>query len=594
MPSFFNIPLPGVAFPVNLRPDWRQKLRGYLWWARYYTLPVTVWLTIVYAIMLAVQPEFLPIPLRIGDPDKHFTVKTPHPITSLIEKHEAQWEQIMSHGQKSVHEAAEAYRERRGHHPPPHFDEWAKAALKENSVIVESFFDRIYHDLKPLWSISATNITFTTISQPNVIRIRGGKVAHFTNGTGNTKWVKTYADFIGEFSDKLPDMDIPINVMDTPRLTVSKTDIDDCYSYQSEQMNLDLSLDDAVTVYSRLDTNLTVKPHEIMFTYNHDWHTDGLAADPAAYWLMYRQTCLSKSYDGGPPPHEVELSMESSIRGSFPNHTSPAFSSGGYISNVTLARDPCAQLHIRALHGIFLKTTGFSTSTSLTPIFSGSKLPGNNDILLPSAIYLSQKEPAFVNKFKDLPWDERADGLYWRGKAPAGDVVEDGNWWRFQRYRFVQMADGDRARAYYNDGRADDVNLHRFSVDLDTGMHSSRWPHLLRSKTMPIKATIFVEWHDARLQPWVHYVPMDNTFMDIYGILDYFTVPWSGKHKTYEKAGKKIAKAGTEWAKKWLRREDMKLYTWRLLLEFARLHHDNRSKMAYVDDLIDKNKRDLE
>lgn len=30
------------------------------------------------------------------------------------------------------------------------------------------------------------------------------------------------------------------------------------------------------------------------------------------------------------------------------------------------------------------------------------------------------------------------------------------------------------------------------------------------------------EWHDSRIVHWLHFVPMNNSFVDIYVILDYF------------------------------------------------------------------------
>jgi hypothetical protein len=39
-----------------------------------------------------------------------------------------------------------------------------------------------------------------------------------------------------------------------------------------------------------------------------------------------------------------------------------------------------------------------------------------------------------------------------------------------------------------------------------------------------------------------------------------------------------------------LRREDMLLYVWRLLLEFARVCDENRARLGYVDDLLSAQK----
>jgi hypothetical protein len=141
-----------------------------------------------------------------------------------------------------------------------------------------------------------------------------------------------------------------------------------------------------------------------------------------------------------------------------------------------------------------------------------------------------------------------------------------------------------------------DLYKNKLSVDLDGDVPSSRWLNLLRGGTMPIKATMLVEWHDDRLQPWVHYVPMDNTFIDIYGLLDYFIRPKANDDVdyNYDKAAETIATSGAEWSKNWLRRIDMQLYTWRLLLEYARVMDDQRDRLGYVDDEIDRAKKHYE
>lgn len=48
------------------------------------------------------------------------------------------------------------------------------------------------------------------------------------------------------------------------------------------------------------------------------------------------------------------------------------------------------------------------------------------------------------------------------------------------------------------------------------------------------------------------------------------------------KAGEMIAEAGREWAAKVLRKEDMEIYMFRLLLEWGRLTDDRRDEIGFV------------
>ena len=54
-------------------------------------------------------------------------------------------------------------------------------------------------------------------------------------------------------------------------------------------------------------------------------------------------------------------------------------------------------------------------------------------------------------------------------------------------------------------------------------------------------------------------------------------VNWEG----HVKEGEKIAEEGRNWANKVLRKEDMEVYFFRLLLEWGRLTDDNREKLGF-------------
>lgn len=139
----------------------------------------------------------------------------------------------------------------------------------------------------------------------------------------------------------------------------------------------------------------------------------------------------------------------------------------------------------------------------------------------------------------------------------------------------------------------------KYLPDIDGNGFSGRYLAFLRSTSVPIKATLFSEWHDSRLVPWYHFVPMQNSFVDLYGILEYF-VGWMGNDDGEENDGvifmegghdeqaRKIAMQGKEWAEKVLRREDMLVYLLRLLLEYRRVCEDDREIMGWVDDLLEK------
>ncbi len=57
--------------------------------------------------------------------------------------------------------------------------------------------------------------------------------------------------------------------------------------------------------------------------------------------------------------------------------------------------------------------------------------------------------------------------------------------------------------------------------DIDGNAFGGRYRAFLRSTGLPLKATMHAEWHDDRLFAWLHYVPFDNSYMDIYAVMEY-------------------------------------------------------------------------
>jgi hypothetical protein len=146
--------------------------------------------------------------------------------------------------------------------------------------------------------------------------------------------------------------------------------------------------------------------------------------------------------------------------------------------------------------------------------------------------------------------------------------------------KYLSVAPGMPFEAFYD---------WKYLPDVDGNSFSGRYRAFLQSTSMPLKATIYREWHDARLMPWVHFVPFDNSYMDIYGIMAFFLDGTGSRDEVAER----IAREGQAWADAVLRKDDMLLYTWRLLLEYARVMDDNRERLAFVEDLLRAEKKTL-
>lgn len=129
---------------------------------------------------------------------------------------------------------------------------------------------------------------------------------------------------------------------------------------------------------------------------------------------------------------------------------------------------------------------------------------------------------------------------------------------------------------------------YRFLFDLDGAGFSGRFLPFLQSRSLPFKTALFREWYDSRLTAWLHFVPQDIRLHGVWSTLAYFAgvngtmfgqdIWW----RPHLPEGKMIAEAGREWAGKVLRKEDMELYFFRLLLEWGRLTDDRRDELGFV------------
>jgi hypothetical protein len=145
-----------------------------------------------------------------------------HPIDTLITKAEKDFSALLASESKTLADAAAAYRKRRGRHPPPGFDDWFKFAKDNNAIIVEDFWDQVYHDLEPFWALPAPRIRKDAWDFEMTINVRD----HKATAGSDWFWTKIWLNLTQTIEHLLPDMDIALNAMDEPRLVVPWEDID--------------------------------------------------------------------------------------------------------------------------------------------------------------------------------------------------------------------------------------------------------------------------------------------------------------------------------------------------------------------------------
>src|SRR5688572_27787141 len=98
------------------------------------------------------------------------------------------------------------------------------------------------------------------------------------------------------------------------------------------------------------------------------------------------------------------------------------------------------------------------------------------------------------------------------------------------------------------------------AFDIDGNGLSGRLYPLLRSNSAVFRQAIFREWHDQRIFPWLHYIPMGLDLTDLRELMEFFLGDG-------EALLEKVAEEGRTVAESVLRREDMRIYMYRLLIE---------------------------
>ena len=495
---------------------------------------------------------------------------------------------------------------------------------------MEDFFDRIYHDLTPFWGLEPSELATRAMSWHHVVRVRNGTATPIGDVTGRVPWLKLWTDLVSEAAEFLPDVDMPINYMDESRLLVKWEDMTALVA-KAEARRTFPPPDKTIKNFRGLAHIDNAEGANETKPYDPAWIT----TNSPQYWDLSRAACPPNS-----PSRNIPALTDFSKSPSMPTDWHPPFSFEGYVQNYTASADTCTQPHLRSLHGTFVEPLSISTTNELIPLFGGCKLTTNNEIIIPGAMYLTD-DPFYSGGDGHGPqWAEKKSGIIWRGVASGGRNKKE-NWSHFQRHRLLEMLNGttvsalekDGARAatfdmaplsMYNykrrrngsvgaflsefadagftdllcfpTGECDYITPHfralpskpmaeqyvnKFIPDADGNSFSARFRGLLLSTSLPLKATIYAEWHDDRLSPWLHFAPLDNTFQDLHAVLDYFTSSAKG-----DAAARLLASTGKRWGEQVLRRDDMLLYVWRLLLEFARVCDENRLQLGYVDDLL--------
>ncbi|OBR05513.1 Capsule-associated protein [Colletotrichum higginsianum IMI 349063] len=512
-----------------------------------------------------------------------------HPVEILSRAGDAKFENLLKTQSQNYTEAHDEYRRRYGLEPPPGFEAWYEFAAVNESPVIDDF-DSIFDAVSPFLALSGEE--FGKVMR-DVYDAPGSDLwlCSFSNARAETHCEHPYRTFdrhiAASFNSRLqgfnggpiPDMQFIVNHLDEPRVLVPPTG------------TRDGGRGDALR-NGRFDLkNMSGRPVHLEI-------------------VKYCESQeLPLSHDEG---------MTEAISSSNQIYGLP------FISHPSSATDLCRQPEKSALHGLVARPQSFRLIEGLVPVLSTGSLSTMGDILFPSPAYL---EPEFIyDERHDVEWPEKRNDVYWAGSSTGG-LASDERWMNYQRQRFVALAqnlqkpekqehvylrhvDGvvERVKSSFLNSRLYDVAFtrifqcerrqcrdqksyfeakswadkdealrSRLVFDLDGNGISGRYYKLLASRSVPLKQTLLREWHDERLVPWVHYVPVSLGMEELPELVTYLTTTEAGQQRAQQ-----IAEQGRDWYSKAFREVDFAVYSSRLMLELARLQDPDRQALGKV------------
>ena len=494
-----------------------------------------------------------------------------HPIDSLIysadQAHEA-WA-IQAKQSETLEEAITNYQRRYNRKPPPNFHIWYNFAIARNSDVIDDF-DNIERDLAPFRALDPTELRqrtkeafFDEYNEVGVIKIRGGKAIVDKRFEGHSWMMDVMVWMMEYFILSLPDMDIPFNINDEPRVVVP---------------------------YKEMHELLSKRPPVLSETIGRNWssNTGEILDESAAHghvtsfenwsfrnnFKMY--STLACSLDSPARQTRSWLPSRHCIWCTKPHSTLQ------FLEDWNKASDPCHQPDLAELHGFYQGPGAYKVTKKLLPVFSASKPRGYADILYPSIWGWDDPQRFRYAPSKDYPapdYANKSNTLFWRGPSTEG-YSRSGEWRTFLRQRFVwltskgeqslpvclRVSKGSDVYVVSNVARSKllrDSSLKGFGLSIDTGFtlidqaededkayevkvfgtakmedFQANWQHkylmsmdessasksfisLVQSNSLPFRATIFREWFDDRLTAWKHFVPVDLRLHGLWSTLAY-------------------------------------------------------------------------
>ncbi|WVR08430.1 hypothetical protein IAU60_005485 [Kwoniella sp. DSM 27419] len=541
---------------------------------------------------------------------------TVHPIYQLIHDARQEWDEKVARQSKTLKEAVDEYKRRYRRNPPRGFDKWWDYVCANNIPLPDEY-DQIHKDLLPFRALSPRDLhqrikLAATYPDTYVLRVKRGSIrtnAMYSNDIihGADDRLAQQAEMLKPVARWLPDLEVVWSVHDTPRGIVGwhhRSELVD-HVEEDEWLDADDEIDLTLKGWSAAcpprspiqtfdefsPKNSIVTPHSLpntslsrkTFISSHSASMDicqhpglipihGFLAgkEPHVEALTpiftLSKTHLHSDILGVPVEQWVEDIREVPWEEKSQDRLLWRGSNTGTHHTVNT---PWRESHRTRL----LKMTNHLPGTTYPGFVSddGEVDPGAEvevETLHPPRGTKGAKVSDGVSRWPLGDMNEWFMDLAFTG-VPIQCEIDDGTCDNLaQEYIWVDQMTHDEALDY------------KYVIDVDGNAWSARFKRLLTSGSLIFKATIAPEWWTDRIQPWVHYVPIQMDYSDLYDALVFFQGDLYGANGEPLLA-KDIAQAGREWSNTHWRQVDMTAYMFRLYLEWGRLVAPHRGSMDY-------------
>ncbi|BGP24815.1 glycosyltransferase family 90 protein [Rhodotorula toruloides] len=508
-----------------------------------------------------------------------------HPIAHLIERAEAEWDDMLRRQSQTLEQAVAEYKRRYRMNPPVGFDSWWRYAMQKHIVLVDEY-DQIYDDILPFLALKPSEFrdraqslrTDTSLpwhAHSFSLEVKDGAAVFPPGGAPGQGKKEDMLELLTDFVEMLPDLDIRISGGDEPSVVISGE--------------------------ARQKHEKAAKEGKVI-------------SIPASFEIA-EPTGFSP-WDSLCAPNSTARRLAQSLPVDVPAKCSSLRSFVSIDHERTL--DICEQAVVRDLNG-FTSWPGPRPHLPY-PLFSFTKTSVHADLLVP---FISNDY--FIEIGRDPVWESKKHNkVLWRGDTVGAYHAKGTSWRQTQRPRLVKLANeragttslhladpkaADSLRlvnaptkdvsAFYFDvaysGHPiqcsskdttckilqhefrfdkgltnDEENMYKYVLDVDANYASGKFKRLMSSRSLVLKSTIFPEWWTKRIMPWYHYIPIQPDYSDLVDVAAFFIGAPDGTG-SHDAIAKRIAAQGKKWSDEHWREVDMAAYLFRLLLEYARL-----------------------